>query len=638
MSSKRVFLIILLVYLALAVAYSVVEPLGEAPDEADHYAYLRYIGLNRHLPEGPTVTQSKHPPLYHIAAAALTGWTGLDFSFLRSNPDALPLGPDRPPNFFIHTTLEDFPWQGGALAMHLARFLSVLLGAIILWSTWQLGQEVFPDRPEVGLLAAAFLAGLPGFLFISGAIGNDTAAGAFGALALLLCARTLTRGLALRRSVALGLVLGLGLLSKVGTLALWPLAAIAAAGAWWLAPATPGRPAPVSWRERLAAGRLASPLGHLALAWGLGLLVASPWYLRNWRLYGDPFGWSLVRATVDQRLAPLTLADLRWLLWGLYRTFWGRFGGAGQVELPGWAYILAGLACLALLAGIVRFLARRRSGGGTQALAAAPPRSTLLLLILALAPVLVLVTLWRYSAIALGTDQARLLWPALAAMAVWAGVGVAGLADWVTGRRREQPTTMTAAGVPSQDTAGLPGAPRLVLGFTAGMAAIGLVVLLGVIRPAFAPPQPVAPAGSQAGEMLARFGPLELVGVELSDGPLAPGQAAAVRLLWRAGAPMDSDLRPVVRLVHSDGWLAAEWSHSPAGGRYATDRWQVGEVIADDYQLLPESASPGTYRLAVAVRPFGGDWILPQGNLERLPVDAESTVEPFVVVGQVVYR
>jgi hypothetical protein len=197
---------------------------------------------------------------------------------------------------------------------------------------------------------------------------------------------------------------------------------------------------------------------------------------------------------------------------------------------------------------------------------------------------------------------------------------------------------MTAAGVPSQDTAGLPGAPRLVLGFTAGMAAIGLVVLLGVIRPAFAPPQPVAPAGSQAGEMLARFGPLELVGVELSDGPLAPGQAAAVRLLWRAGAPMDSDLRPVVRLVHSDGWLAAEWSHSPAGGRYATDRWQVGEVIADDYQLLPESASPGTYRLAVAVRPFGGDWILPQGNLERLPVDAESTVEPFVVVGQVVYR
>lgn len=185
---RRIFLAILAIYLALAVGYSAIVPLGEAPDEADHYAYIVYLGVHGSLPVGSEVTQSKHPPLYHAAAAALSAWTGLDFTFLRSNPDALPLGPDKPPNFFIHTTLERFPWRGGALAMHLARLLSVVLGAVTVWATWRLGVEVFPRRPAIGLAAAAFLAGLPGFLFISGSVNNDNAAGALGALAILLCA------------------------------------------------------------------------------------------------------------------------------------------------------------------------------------------------------------------------------------------------------------------------------------------------------------------------------------------------------------------------------------------------------------------------------------------------------------------
>ena len=49
--------------------YSVALPVAEAPDEADHYAYIVYLGENRSLPEGTTVTQGKHPPLYHAAAA-----------------------------------------------------------------------------------------------------------------------------------------------------------------------------------------------------------------------------------------------------------------------------------------------------------------------------------------------------------------------------------------------------------------------------------------------------------------------------------------------------------------------------------------------------------------------------------------
>lgn len=605
MRPQRVFLLILLIYLVLAMAYAAIVPLGEAPDEADHYNYITYLGLNRSLPVGPTVTQGKHPPLYHATAAALSAWTGLDFTFLRSNPDATPLGPDKPPNFFVHTTLESFPWRGGALAMHLARLLSVALGALTLWATWRLGLEVFPDRPAIGLLAAAFLAGLPGFLFISGSVNNDNAAGATGAFVVLLCAVTLSRGLGWGRTALLGLALGLGLLAKVGTLALWPLAALAAGGAWWLT----GRPAVYRAAASQRPGSLLTAVAHLALAYGIGLLLAAPWLLRNWRLYGDPFGWELVRATVDQRTGPIGLREAFWLLQGFHPTFWGRFGGAGQVSLPTWAYTLGAIFTVLVIAGAIRFLLRSELTTNRSPFTVHGSLA-LHLTLLAAAPLLMFFSIYRYSAIALGTDQARLMWPALSAMAVWVGVGVTGLGDWVIGKRGRR---------------GRDG--MLVSGFAVGMALFGLAALAGVIRPAFAPPQPVMTVQASTVAPLASFGDLELVGVELPQQPLAVGQPVPVRLLWRATAPLSDDLRPALRLVHQDGWLAAEWSHSPAGGRYSTDRWQPGEIIADDYLLTPQPSSAGVFNVEVGVRPFGGDWLSPDG-----------LAGPFAPLGAVVFQ
>ncbi|MEI2693211.1 MAG: hypothetical protein V9H69_27225 [Anaerolineae bacterium] len=612
---RRVFLAILLAYLLLAVGYSAAVPLGEAPDEADHYAYIVYLGVHHALPEGTEVTQSKHPPLYYATAAALSAWTGLDFTFLRSNPDALPLGPSKPPNFFVHTTLESFPWRGGALAMHLARLLSVALGAVTVWATWRLGAEIFPGRPAVGLIAAAFLAGLPGFLFISGSANNDNAAGALGALTVLLCAVTIARGLRWRRTTLLGVTLGLGLLAKVGTLALWPLAALAIGGAWWLgrrgSPASQSAVSGPRAATRLRPVSLPAAFAHLALAYGIGLLLAAPWWLRNWRLYGDPFGWDLVRATVDQRVGSIGLAEALWLLKGFHPTFWGRFSAAGQVSLPAWAYALAAVFTLVVIAGVVRFLLR-----SPRTVAHSPftidHSLALQLILLATAPLLMFFSIYRYSAIALGTDQARLLWPALSAIAVWAGMGVVGLADWVRERKRKAEKEGEGDGM-------------LVAGFAVGMALFGLVALLGVVRPAYAPPTLAAEVSATA--PLARFGDLDLMAVELPQEPLAVGQPVAVRLLWRAADPLTDDLRPALRLVHQDGWLAAEWSHAPAGGRYSTDRWQPDQVVADDYLLLPQPGSPGVFTVEVGVRPFGGDWIGP-----------ESLPGPFVPLGQVRYQ
>ena len=100
---------LILCHLLLTLAYSVVVPLGEAPDETDHWAYVVYLAEKRALPVGPKPTQGKHPPLYHIGAALAALPAQPTFGFLRSNPDIqIPPLPDIP-NFFIHTKQESWP-------------------------------------------------------------------------------------------------------------------------------------------------------------------------------------------------------------------------------------------------------------------------------------------------------------------------------------------------------------------------------------------------------------------------------------------------------------------------------------------------------------------------------------------------
>ena len=107
-----------------------------------------------------------------------------------------------------------------------------------------------------------------------------------------------------------------------------------------------------------ASTSLPAAIAHLALAYGIGFVLAAPWLLRNWRLYGDPFGWDLVRATVDQRVGPIGLTEALWLLKGFHPTFWGRFAAAGQVPMPAWVFALAAIFTLVVIAGAVRFLLR----------------------------------------------------------------------------------------------------------------------------------------------------------------------------------------------------------------------------------------------------------------------------------------
>ncbi|MBK6434193.1 glycosyltransferase family 39 protein [Candidatus Amarolinea dominans] len=604
--------LLLAVHLALATLFSLIVPLGEAPDEADHYAYVVFIGTQGRLPVGPAITQGKHPPLYHGLGAALTAWTGLDFDFLRANPDAQH-GPDAIyPNHFIHTRLEDFPWQGGSLAMHLLRFFSALLSTVTVWGVFALARTLAPGRPALALAAAGFVGFLPGFLFSSGAVSNDNLAATLGTLSLLLALRIAAGGWTHRRGLALGVLLGLGLLTKVSLLVLWPVAALAVV----LAPGWR------SWTARLAAASLSlAPAG----------LIAAPWLLRNWLLYHDLLGWPLVRATVDVRQGPVDFSVLVWLASGLFKTFWGKFGAAGQIEYPAWVYVLLLLPSLAALAGLalygfrkpgqlnddlsqttpsrrrrdLRFERRAQPGplpGSDDLLqttpsrrrrdlrfeppASVPPDSSgavRLAALLALSVVLSLATLVQYTGLALGTDQARLLWPVIGPLAIGFVAGLHELARrfWPTRR----PSWML-----------IPAATFL----------LALIAALGLIRPAFGRPA-LAALPPDATPIL--FGAeLALLEAQVDDSRHAPGQPVTVTLTWRAQMVPTQDWRVSVALRHpDDGALLAEHSNAPTHGRWPTDRWRAGDAFQEIIILNPptEGVRPSRYLLMVQVRAFG---------------------------------
>jgi hypothetical protein len=155
------------------------------------------------------------------------------------------------------------------------------------------------------------------------------------------------------------------------------------------------------------------------------------------------------------------------------------------------------------------------------------------------------------------------------------------------------------------------------------MAGLAVAALLtGLLQP-FAPAPPPSPAAlAAATPVAARFGPLELA-ASAWDG-------SALTLYWRATEPPADDLRTALRALDAEGNLLWEWKRSPGAGRFSTDRWPAGRVVADTYRIPPDALAR-VARVEVGVRPFPEQPFLPpssgRGDFLALPL-APSAVAP----------
>jgi 4-amino-4-deoxy-L-arabinose transferase-like glycosyltransferase len=580
------FLVITVLYLILALAYSVIVPLGEAPDEVPHFTYILYISRHGRLPVGAEEHEGFQPPLYYIIGAAATFWIDTDDYVIKANGD-YSFTDDVPPfNLLLHTTAESFPYHDWALAWHLIRLLSVAMGATTVWATYRIAWEIFPDDKYIALGASAFNAFLPQFLFIGGVINNDNLAAALSSLMLLVMVRILKGARRYRNFLLLGTLTGLGVLAKASLLNFFAIIFIVIGV--------------VLWQER---GEMRALLRRsvilLALVVIPFLVVSGWWFVRNQILYGDPLGWQLVLAANALREAPLSLADIQWLIWGLYRSFWYRWIGI-ELELP--FYAALAVPCVLALVGLIILIFRRKK---------LKPPAPLILALLGLYFLIVSGSLIPWTATVQGTDQARLLYPALPAIALFMFLGWAQFVPRKWGN-------------------------YLALGVGGAMLLFAIIAPLRYTMPTYAPPLILTredladvqyPVDINFGDKI------KLVGYDLNGETWRPGDTLLMNLYWEALEDLDQDYWLLMRLVHRRGWDLVFKDGCPSGGRYTTDFWKAGDIIRSLHRLkIPDDAPGHRYRLTLSMHPFDSvDW-LPVLN-EQGEVTGDIVILTLIPVG-----
>ncbi len=605
--SALVFL--LLVHVALGVGFGLVTPLYEAPDEENHYLFIRYLVERGTLPVqdlNPNGPRGHHPPLYYLLAVPLSAWI----------PQQIPLdGIDRPinpsvdyrygdprpdnKNKYLQFFDEDrWPYRGQALGIHLVRLLSTAFSAVAVVFTYLAGRQLRPHDPVLAWLAAGLIALNAMVLFMAGIVQNSTAALASGAATVWALARIVVALDApaerwpWRHWAVLGGVLGISLLLQTSALTLLPVA-----GAVWLFAAL--RDPHAGWARR---GRTALTA---ALAAGAPILALTGWWFwRNWTLYGDPTANRTIAALWTYGpIQPLSVS-IEQIATGLV----GRFGQGLMIDFPAPVYWIAWLGALIAFAAAVwrsgpvvrAVLTRRRRLEAEQAQWA----------LHVLVAVSVTVWLFVYVYYYIHGLQGRYLFTAFPSLALLFAGGL-------------------LASAPAARGAWV----------AAGSLALALVLpvygLFGLLLPTYSPPRaPTTTELTGMSRLDATVGDLARVhGYWLESETAAPGDLLQVHVVWE---PLARSAQPYTVFAHAldpaRGSLGQQDTY-PGGGLWATTVWDPGRLFVDTYyiRLAPDLASGSTFQIVLG--------LYDATTMQRLPVrgaDAGATEEAWVRFGQLV--
>ncbi len=567
--THREIVLVLLAFIALGALYSVTTPLFEAPDEQWHFAFVQNVATGHGLPvqvPGQMAhlarQEGSQPPLYYLLAAGLTFWINTaDFpGIVWENPH---YGYDVPgvvndnKNLFVHTSLESFPYRGAVLAIHLARGLSILMGALAVFFTYLLTLEILPGRRFLAAAAGALVAFIPQFLFISSAVSNDSTIVALTALSLWMMVRLLGARFSSRDLILLGAATGFAALAKVSGAGLALLAALV------LAHILRGD------RKRLALS--------FCIFGATVFLVAGWWYLRNWVLYGELTGTEMMVRIFGARQTPLTGAQWVAQLNEVWETFWVGLGW-GNIRANPIVYsllgVLVGMCALGLLIG----LARRRNRAGAM-----PGRMIAFGMLVAWIGFVSLEFIhWMNVTQA---PHGRLFFPALPALGPLAVLGVT---QWLP-------------------KAGQPVAARAV---AVGFFGLGLAAPFAILQPAYTYPTVISeglvPVSVQRVDIT--YGnQVRLLGYEISPTRVVPNQSITLTLYWQGLVQIDADYSIGIVLQGPQQQVIGSRNSYPGHGMLPTRLWQVGQVIRDTYwvPVAADAPAPTVAELQIALYTLG---------------------------------
>lgn len=274
--------------LLIALAWALVTPAFQSPDEQSHFGYVQQLAEGAGLPGDagrPLFSTEQQLALNDSNADQAAGrpgakmeWSALAYDRWRAREQALPDaarsdggGPNpagtNPPLYYLIEAPAYLVAGGGDVFDRLLalRLVSLAWLLVTVTAVWLLAGEVF-GRDRLLQLAAGALAGLtPMLTFLSASVTPDAMLYALWSLVLWLGVRVIKRGLTWPLALALFGLVGAACVVKGTSYGLIPAAGLALAVGLW-------RMRPFSVRQALAAVGIA--VAALALTVGVWKLVA----------------------------------------------------------------------------------------------------------------------------------------------------------------------------------------------------------------------------------------------------------------------------------------------------------------------------------------------------------------------------
>lgn len=608
--------LLVIVHVGLGIGFGLVTPIYEAPDEENHYLFIRYLVERRELPVqdlNPRGPRGHHPPLYHLLGAVVSSWVPqavpLEGIQLPINPSVdYRYGDPRTDNKnqYIHFSDEErWPFQGQALGVHLVRLVSTGFSALAVVFTYLAARQVRPDDRVLPGFAAGLIAVNAMVLFMAGIVQNSTAALAAGAAIVWALARIVndagadwgaetapSSARSMTRWAVLGLAFAAGILLQTSALTLVPVA-----GAVWLYDlARRGRR---GWAAVVRHGALSVSVVSVTT-----VTVTGWWFWRNWLLYDDPTASNTIAALWTYGPIQPVWQSIEQIGTGLV----GRFGQGLMIDYPAPVYWAVWLAIsVAIAAGgrraltVLPALVRRPA-------TLSPGQAQWLMHLSVVASVMV--WLYLYVLYYIHGLQGRYLFTAFPSiMILLAGGWLAAMPP-----RRQAPVAVLSLSVASL---------------------LPLYAIFGLIQPTYSPPRlPTAAELNHMQRLDASLGDVASVhGYWLESDSAAPGALVRVSVVWEPLARTATPLTVFAHALDAGGASIGQQDTYPGGGMWATTVWDPGRLFVDTYfiRLAPES-SPGSHVGFVL-------GLYDASSMRRVPVsgaDAGSPEEAWVRFGQVV--
>jgi hypothetical protein len=225
--NARYYLIaIWLIFLVSGMYYCQLIPLWEGFDEWGHYAFVEHLRL--HPGTLPRTTDRVTEEIRQSVQSAPIRHEAQDPMML--------FEAQQPPLYYWILSVPNRIWIGSDIStrVHRLRLFSVLIASLAIPFAWFAALELFSSR-ALALSVCALIAAMPALMVDIARIGNESLAVALGSWLILLLLR--------KNAPALGIALGLGLLTKAYFLAFIPililrrrfysLGVAIAIGGWW---------------------------------------------------------------------------------------------------------------------------------------------------------------------------------------------------------------------------------------------------------------------------------------------------------------------------------------------------------------------------------------------------------------------